>query len=87
MKMKKRVSGRIKRARTRKTFPCRVISEPMELLKMGYTPSQRVKILKKFRTTSMDMTDMNKKQDGQMVADKKGNPIPLSKEEFLKKVA
>ena len=38
-------------------------------------------------TFGLDMTDMNKKQDGKMIADKKGNPIPLSKEEFLKKVA
>ena len=85
---KRKLRGRIKRSRSRKTFPCRVITEPMELLKMGYQPSTRVKLLKKFRTTSMDISDLYKKnEDGQLVADDKKKPIPLSKKEVLKKVA
>ncbi len=58
---KRKLRGRIKRGRTRKTFPCRVINEPLELLKMGYQPSTRVKLLKKSRTTSWNITDLYKK--------------------------
>ena len=88
MRRKKRVNGRVKRERTRKTFPCRVITNPIELLKMGFQPSQRVTILKKLRTTSMDMSDLYKKnKDGKLIGDENKRPIRLPKEEVLKKVA
>jgi hypothetical protein len=87
-RFKKKLSGRIKRGRTRKTFPCRVITEPLELLKMGYTPSTKVKVPKKFRTTSWDITNLYKKnEDGQLVANENKKPIRLPKEKVLKKVA
>lgn len=34
--------GKVRPQRTRKSFPCKTISDPDELIKLGYTPSSKL---------------------------------------------